>query len=223
MNISRRVAGRRLLEKLLPRAEKWLDEQEATRPEQFPFFDNSPLVKAAAPYLTLKNAEAIFISEGQLGGWIADIAFKSVPLGVVDMIGTPVSSPHKTRAEAEQAAIIILAALIAKERNGTGDEAAPPVMLYHGHEVALNQKLLERLQGTSPRIGGDEAVRMLCELEERLFVDGFDEQLIETLPREENQVLGIALHLAALAGVLRYPENQPATPSHHTASVSTLQ
>jgi hypothetical protein len=223
MNISRRVAGRRLLEKLLPRAEQWLDEHEGAMPADCLRYTaaDSPIAKASAQYQTLKNAEAVFITEGELGGWIADIMFKSVPAGVYDMVGTPVASPHRTRAEAEQKAIIMLAGLIAKERSGMVDEAAPPVVLYRGHELALDPELLVRVKDI-PRVRRTLAVKLLDEMEDRIFPDGFDQQLLETLPLDETLVLVTTLHFAALAGILRYPENQPATPSHHTA-VNTTQ
>src|SRR6476661_4921942 len=97
------VAGRRLLQILLPRAKaKAAKDNPTYRPI-------SALGRAQMPHLRIDNVEAVLIYQAPKGGWHGDVVLRKVPPGVPDILGSPVDNPRPTREMAVESTTALLA------------------------------------------------------------------------------------------------------------------
>lgn len=195
------IAGRRLLRILIPRAEALMKKGG------YSWTPMSALGRAQAPYLRLDNIDAALIYQAPKGGWHGDLLLKEVPVGVANVLGTPVQNPCPTR----EMAVEVTVGLLAQIMGGT-DHLLPavalPVFLYYGVEINLISDILEQIPGYD---SVEDALTRLGELERELFPGGIPDEW--TLEGEPAKSLAAVAHMAAKTGVFRYPPKEDSEPS----------
>lgn len=191
--------GRRLLKTLLPRArELWAESENKWAPQ-------TGLGEAVGPFLRVDNLEAIMIYQANLGGWHSDFLLKRVPLGIPNIIGTPVEEPLPSRQAAQDRAEEMLCGIMCAEAQANAP--APPSFLFHGHRVDLTPELLNVIgHGYSSE---QRAVEGVEEMSQRVFPNGVPDGDIVLQGEPLADFLAI-LHMAVLSGVFRYPPRVPA-------------
>lgn len=194
------IAGRRLLQILLPRAKERLKDAEHS------WQPMSALGRAQAPYLKIENVEAVMIYQAPKGGWHGDVVLKEVPDGVPNVLGTPVEHPCPTREMAVDMAIGLLVQIMATKE--LPPPVALPAFLFHGCEIHLVSDILEQIPGYE---SVEHALKRLGEIEHELFPSGIPEEF--TLKGEEAASLMAVVHMAAKNGVYRYPPKEDREPS----------
>ena len=195
-----RIAGRRLLKILLPRAKELLAEKKLS------WQPMSGLGRAQAPYLRIDNVDAVIIYQAPKGGWHGDVVLRSVPPGVPDTLGSPVENPCPTR----ESAVELVTGLLAQIMGGDAAamEAGPPVFLFHGFEFSLMPELLEIAPAHT---SVERALIRLAEIERTLFPNGVPDGEI-ALEGEPLARLVSVIYMAAKTGVFRYPPKFDAEP-----------
>ena len=206
--------GRRRLKQLLP-----VCRAEAKRNSKDAGMIMNPLGERVSQYLTETNFDALVVYPAKLGGWHAELLLKRVPPGIPNAMGTPSDSPARTQAEAEERGKEILVAMLhaAQANEGEAETRAekPPVFLLYEWVFDLNPDILA--QGVLEPDEGN-AGRALAMIEEELSdlaPDGFEGGAFPSWGAEDQFRLLMALHIAAVAGVFRYPPHVAASPSGH--------
>jgi len=97
--------GRARLKRLLPEARAYA--RVAMRNPDIQMQVNTAKGMATQRFIRTDNFRALVVYRTPRG-WYADLLLKNVPSGVSDVLGTPLSMPHQTREEAEEAAVHIL-------------------------------------------------------------------------------------------------------------------
>ena len=193
------IAGRRLLQILLPRAREQLANGKAT------WQPMSALGRAQAPYLRIDNVDAVMIYQAPKGGWHGDVVLRSVPDGVPNVLGSPVENPCPTREMAVELVTGLLAQIIGSE--DTAKEMGPPAFLFHGFEFTL----IPELMMIAPAYESvDHALNRLAETEREVFPTGVptDEIVIDG---GKARLISV-IYMAAKTGVFRYPPKLDAEP-----------
>lgn len=203
-------AGRRLLRTLLPRAQKLHAE---AKDDAKKWVAGTPLGRSFGTVLRLENLDAIIIHEGELGGWITDFYFKDVPLGVSNVIGTPVETPMPTRKMAQDKAVEMLHALIIATEQAAG-QTTTPVFLFHGFAVELSPDALEFVANLGAKYSSEEAaVEHIEAMTRRVFPSGIPQELY--LCGDTLADFMTVIHMAALTGLIRYPLREARTLTGH--------
>jgi len=97
--------GRARLKRLLPEARAYA--RKAIRDPNIQMKVNTTRAMATQRFIVVDNFRALVVYRTSRG-WYADLLLKNVPPGVSDVMGTPLSMPHTTREEADEAAVLIL-------------------------------------------------------------------------------------------------------------------
>ena len=185
--------------------------------------ETSAIAKGMLPHISEDRLRAVCIYPAPLGGWHADIVLKNMPPGVPDVVGTPVGLPKATREEAEATARDLLQIVLATARqNATGSQhpAPPPAFILYGHPIRLAPALLAEFAATRPgqATSSDRkafALGLIAGILDEVGPEGFDGTVFLSWSPSRRAELLAAFHLAALAGVMRYPPLEPASPSGH--------
>lgn len=198
-----------LLKRLIARAD---DEPK----DRFKATFSSPIAKAQKPYITRDNLGGMLVYPAPLGGWHADLVLKKTPPGVLNSFGTPVTDPPKTKEEAMRVAygLVQIALAMAAENEAAPSEAEPADPAFILCDVIvfpLHPELLRRMAAAAPPPNEVRALRRLEEVMMQLFGrhdPTFEE--VDTLDHERRSLLLSVIYIAALHGILRYPEPTPA-------------
>ena len=67
-------------------------------------------------YFHRDNLDEFYVVQKPGGGWVGNVAFKNVPAGQPDVIGTPEASPYATQEEAFMAGAAIICAIVTGSR-----------------------------------------------------------------------------------------------------------
>lgn len=67
-------------------------------------------------YLNCDNIEAFYFEQKPCGGWVANVAFRNVPVGQPDILGTPEAYPFETQIEAFMAGASIVCDIVTGSR-----------------------------------------------------------------------------------------------------------
>lgn len=183
--------------------------------------DLSVIAQAQQPWVREDNFSALVIYPAPLGGFHADLQFKYAPPGVSNVLGTPVQSPCRNRAEAETAAFAILCMALQLEAQTkavgtrpTGDRQ----FLFHSVAVTLPAKVyneaLDAFPGIEVVLSEAMALERLDEVTAALFGDTTPTyERVMALSREAAARLQAVCLVATLVGVFRYPArpHMPAT------------
>ena len=216
-------AGRALLRDLLPAA------REAAATEEHGLEAMSGVAQASAPYLREDNFEAIVIYPAPLGGFHCDLLLKKTPPGVANTMGSPVAKPLPSREAALNYACKILTGMLARQRLNAAQpaaaepSAAAPVFELFGADMPILPDLTEIAQSIREAIETlkrgpftyDDALAMLAEATSECFPDGDVLKAARKLNQRQRMNIMIAVHLANLVGVFRFPQPSDGTPSGH--------
>ncbi|MFG6572146.1 hypothetical protein ACGYLO_11130 [Sulfitobacter sp. 1A13353] len=172
--------GRARLKRLLPEARAYA--RKAMRNPDIQMQINTAKGMATQRFIRADNFRALVVYRTPRG-WYADLLLKQVPPGVSDVMGTPMSMPHETREEAEEAAVHILQSMclqsimneglvsdgskadvrpfklfnISMPLPGEAVDLCVPVMAITGQTVMeARTYALSRLEEACARIGIDE-------------------------------------------------------------------
>ncbi len=218
-----RAQGRQRLQEWLPRArDEAADRLDAT------FKAQSGLGRALAPYIREDNLDALVVYPAPNGGWHADVIFRSVPQGVADSIGSPVSAPLPTREDAESFLYNILVMILRAEVNKAPASSAPPVFILFDFEFLLDAKLLGELSSPDAILPEsyrtrETGIRIIGEKVATLFPEGITVETVRSLHTRQQAELMVAMTIASVCGVLRFPPrpdlgpngNAPTSNSRH--------
>jgi hypothetical protein len=100
--------GRARLKRLLPDAEAYARNNLRNPDIQMQFTSDRGI--ATHNHIRVDNFRSLVVYRTSRG-WYADLLLKKVPAGVSDVLGTPMTMPHETKEEAENAAEGILQAM----------------------------------------------------------------------------------------------------------------
>ena len=205
--------GKRLLRELLPWARAELAKEHDYAEAE------TRLGEATLSYVTEDNLAALMIVRAPKGGWYADLVLKSVPPGVPNVIGTPVDTPLRTRAEAEERAkrTLVMALVVARRNAETKPQALPPVFTLCGWAIKLSPVVLPTALKLMPEgaAGYGTPLQAAGRVEatlDQLCPEGFDGEAFNTWPREKQARLVGVLHVAALSGLYVFPMRQHKAP-----------
>jgi hypothetical protein len=210
MTYQEKVRAKELLKNLLPEARAKM--KSTIRVET-----RTAMGKTQEPYLIEPNLAGVHIFHANLGGWIADIYFDNMPLGIANCIGTPVRSPHKTYAEARAMAIEMLTLVLVNTEKNLPPSSKATFQLYDMvFSVPLDDlqtlgTMQVEFEGDLGYGSQDHAVRRLEEMLKLQFGDR--EPSHETFNKLD---IIMQTHLYAicamclLSGVMRYPPREPA-------------
>jgi hypothetical protein len=197
-----------LLKRLIARA-------DAEPKDRFKATFSSPIAKAQKPYVTRDNLGGMLVYPAPLGGWHADLILNKTPPGVLNSFGTPVTDPPKTKEEAMKIAygLVQIALAIAAENEAAPSEAPadPAFILCDEIVFPLLPELLSRMAAAAPPPNEVRALRRLEEVLIQCFGKHdptFEE--VDMLDHERRAHLLSVIYIAALHGILRYPEPTPA-------------
>jgi hypothetical protein len=206
--------AKRLLRDLLPRAKALArGSTGATR------FDLSPLGASISGLVHARNLLAVHIYEANLGGWIADLEVKKAPVGAPRIYGTPVENPCRTREEALDQAINMLAAVLLTDQP---EPKLPSHRIFelYGLGIPVPGAALDELHSAvgetkaQAHVSGEEVEVLIEATVARLFAGMPTKEKLLSLAREELAELFLILGIAMLKGYFRYPAPQ-ARPSGH--------
>lgn len=211
MNLSRqeKLRAESLLRALLPAAREKAAEHDFKTEAQ------SAIGKAHLPYIIESNLEGIHIYHANTGGWIADLYFKNIPIGVPNVIGTPVGRPCKNREEALENATMMLATVI----NNKPTEPPPPDFVFTIYDMCfpLPLEMLETVAKAQMNIEGevgygskDNAIKRLENALKHYFGDAEPSyDLLQSLSHDAKIHLTAICCMCSLSGILRYPPPAP--------------
>lgn len=210
-------APERLRDALLPRATKMAAEDPAYHC-QTPDGISVPIGQVA-PYARIENVSGVEIYQTPAkDGWIADILLRNVPDGMSDAFGTAIAEPLRTRAEAEDCALHLLAITIVNSAKSPAPEPNPTRVFVWGdatcsisaamYEAVSTDKLFVAVPIDDRAV---EARRLLGLLHAKLFAGKSVSAVIDA--GVDSALLWSAMILALSAGILRWPERQYGSPA----------
>jgi hypothetical protein len=174
----------------------------------------SAAAKCAHPYLRRGNLAAVDVHEGRRGGWIGDVVFRNLPLGLANVLGTPVDSPCRTREEAVSQAVSIMASVLLAP---DVELPAEPMAVIEFWDVSFNLpcELMALVDEAAKHNEVDTgyALRRLEEMTEVYFPqrEGV-EAVFKALPYDDQRMVMSVLLLASRYGVLRFPPREARAP-----------
>lgn len=196
-----------------PTTQMWREAEElaATRNTGGRLLSSS--AKSMVPYFIRENVRGYIVYPGKAGGWIGDVVF-NVPFGMPDRAGTPVATPFRTKREAKDSLVGMLAMAILNSMENVAPigefmfefcDLAVPV------EVERITEILALAQRESLEVMPSEARAMLAVAEAMLRAD-------PDLSSETSRAICSAVDAACCVGIVRWPERQPMSPSGHAAA-----
>lgn len=176
---------------------------------------NSGLGENVFKYLHVDRLTGVHIYQGDKGGWFFDLTFKDLPDGVPNIIGTPNMYPHETRKEAEEAAVAMLANLVANaHKPPESSDDAVAVFPFDDVEFKIPAKLLAALReipGGPPDV--DSVLRRLEEVRETCAGGRhLTAEVMEELTKDQQEQIYIVAAMAVLRGIVRFPAYEEAPP-----------
>lgn len=203
------MRARALLRKLLPDARKLLKEEG-----NYEITPESNVGENSIPHYKIDHCVGIHIYEGSKGGWFADLQFENLPPGIPPVFGTPVALPHRTRAEAMDTAVKILALVLANDRPTPSAEETEIVFPFDGVVVHLPAQSFGKLQDKMPVLPTrEQALERLNAFRDEVCGGALlTHEAAQALPESLQARLLSVCAMAMLAGIVRFPEFTEAPP-----------
>lgn len=199
--------GVRRLHGLLPKA------RAAVRRGEHKVGGLSPIAQAQQPWVREENFSALVIYSAPLGGFHADLQLTYAPPGISNVLGTPVQSPCRNRAEAETAAYGILCLALQLEADTKAAGAVPGgnrQFLFYSIGVTLPARVYNEALDAFPNVEAvlseANALERLGEVTIALFGGATPTyERVMALSPEAKARLQAACLVATLVGIFRYP------------------
>lgn len=215
MSKSRDAEARRLLQQVLP----WAREQLVAG--EYSAGSESPLGETTFAHITEKKLDGLHIYQGPKGGWHADITFRNMPKGIPNAIGSPVESPFRTRAEAEEAGkrLVVMALEVARQNAERAATSKPdPVFLLHDLQFKLSGELPSVLTHFMPELKDGygsplQAAGRIESLLDEMCPNGFDADVFGKWDERKRMRLIVVLQAAVMSGLYVYPMRQDKAPT----------
>lgn len=190
-------------------------EQKAAEPSSKPVLGDMGF--AILPHLRRDRVKAAYIQRGKFGGYIGDIAFRDMPVGFPDMMGTAISNPVKSEDDARQTVISLLALVIWAEQMDHTANPGKPLFEFHDLTVSLSTEAMQGINEHFPVKSAD-----LCDLSrgrladmEQLFDGDYSAKKVASFDKKTECMFLAVIHNARHQGITRWPETQGASPSCH--------
>jgi hypothetical protein len=208
-------AGRKLLRKLLPDAQRIIDaaKLEGKAP---PLQAASQMGDASLPYLHKDSMDAVCVHPGEKGGWIARLVFKDVPLGLADMAGTLVADPHATRDQAIAFATGMIAICLGRDPPSVHAEP-DAVFEFYDASIMVRRMNIENFKECDVSESWVEATwKDLVESNERHVEDGKIQHKIKAMSHDEQTDLQRLALLSVCQKLNRWPVREAGAPAQTT-------
>ena len=215
-NPSNRIRARRLLKASLPHARKIVESGTLTETTAA-----SSLGANSLQYYSIEKCDGMHVYQGAKGGWFCDFAFVDLPPGIPDAIGTPVSFPEKSQADAVLRGVDMLAMIMANKPDPPSTEDAVAMFPIDDLVVHIPIRVLEEIKraadGEKPE--QDYVLTRLTEFRKTYTGDGpVTSELADAFPQEVLRELQVLCTMALLSGLVRDPpylEAAPPKPGTH--------
>ena len=212
-NPTNKMRARRLLASIMEEARKEADKGGFETGHASHLFENM------ARYLDEDKLDGIHIYPAPLGGWHTDLSFKDMPTGTPPVVGTPKAHPCKSREEAVDTAVQMLAAIIGDIRNKDDQDAnGERTAAFEIDSVTLYVPvdMLDEIRSAAGPTGlpADDYVRSRLDETRKKFGGkrGIDADVMESLTHEQKMELHVVAAMALLAGFIRWPESMDMAP-----------
>lgn len=173
------------------------------------------LCGAIAPYAREDNLDRVEVYQAPLGGYHADVVFRTTPLGIPDAVGTAAGHPAHTSEEAELRAMTILRGILdldhLQDSQGADGHA---VFMFFGRPIRIptsDLAELAALPGYRPLTKAEAVSKFDQALRSPLLIEGDDN--LRAMKFEQLWMME-----ALIAGVMRYPMSVDRAPSRGPSS-----
>jgi hypothetical protein len=209
--------GKQRLKRLLPQC---LKDAKKSRLDKNFSVEKSLMAHVIVRYAKPSNLQAVVVYRTEKG-WYADLVLKKVGRGNSNVMGTPASHPHMTKAEAEEGARQIMVVAIAgwmdfKEQNRSKPVEDERVFKLHGFDFSVPGKIIDTLsdvwdqQGTTT-LGDEEDARgrLVMNLTAMMGEDCFDPEIWNAASKEEKMAIVANMATLLIFGHQFHPQRTP--------------
>jgi hypothetical protein len=199
-SMDNRRKARRNLERLMKEIET-VPRSDSMEMEAY-----SGVAKASQYFMRIENVIEVHIYSEGPERWYADVAFKDVPKGYSNVIGTPVKAPVRTQEEATDFAKAMLLML----RDSTPVEKRPDEIVFPFDHVDLTlpEEMYKQLVALREEISQDFSEEYITDLMERARarVGGkITAERFNSAPHDDKIFVMMAATMCSLAGNIRWP------------------
>lgn len=213
--------GRRLLERLLPEAERLAAGMEAGG-----FEAGTPIGRSQMPWMRIDNVDLCHLYRGPSGGWYCDFVLQEAGPGGANVFGSPEAHPFAQRDNALDFAVHTLAALIAatKTPTPTPDAEDDQAISFYGTWITPPLELFAAIRQAAADLhfvdgrDEDDLRAHLTALRTELWphtaaaednLVEIDHQALAALSHEAQARLLVVLACARVKGIFRHPIAKP--------------
>lgn len=217
---SNRMKARRMLASLLPEAKDRIGEIN-----NFGTVDVPDMFLGILSRLTEANLEGVHIYPAPLGGWHADIAFKDMPPGIPQVVGTPKAMPCNSREDAVDHAVANLSVMLTAMRNRPSNAEARKDYAVFQYDSATIFVPIEIMSELKKALRGNKTAESKRETEMHVIEhlieigrkfrgpEGLTEDVYDALPIESQKEIVMVSAMALAVGYPRWPETAPMPPT----------
>lgn len=201
-SLDNRRKAKRNLERLLKEIES------VPRTEQAEMRAVSDIGRANQYFMRLENVVEVHIYSEGPERWYADIVFKDVPEGYSNAIGTPVKSPVRSQADANDYAMTAL--IMLRDTSNTAERPTGIVFTFDDVNLTIPEKLYQEIHSKKVEMDQTFSEEYVVDLMERARarVGGplTEARMNKASPEDQRMVL-VAAIICSLSGHLRWPDN----------------
>jgi hypothetical protein len=213
-NASNKIRAAELLRRIRPKA---AEIYEKTKDTAVPLKPETAIGMASLKWYTADKCVGVHVYQGDNGGWFADLAFKDLPPGIGDVLGTPTLFPNRDRQAAIATAIEFLAKVMANQQSPQSPDDTVPfsfdkiTVFIPTEMVAEMKKDIEAVPGKRPSA---DAVALLLEDLRKQFAQGgpFTSEVMDRLSAQEQGKVFNRCSMALAIGMPRYPSYPEGMP-----------
>jgi len=206
-NPGNRIRAAEMLRKLLPRATKL---RESHKDGEASMEAVSSIGQASLKWYRTENCTGVYIYQGEKGGWFADLSFKDLPAGVPVVIGTPNVAPNRTREDAIESAVHMLALLMNSPTPQVNPEEAEVVFEFDNLGLIIPSAAIAAINKLSVERPSNEYVEQRLDEIREQFAGGkpFNSEIMDSLSEEDRRVVYTVCVMALALGMPRYPKSE---------------
>lgn len=215
-NPTNRVRAAEMLRKLLPRVTESIEKSNGNSGEMKP---TSEIGKQSLKWYRVECCIGVHIYQGDKGGWFSDLAFKDLPAGIPAVFGTPSIHPHRSREEAIDAAVAMLALISNRPAPEVAPEDAKVVFEFDELSIIVPSGVIAEINQIPVEWPSVEYVKQrLVQIRDQ-FAGGkpFNTEIMDSLSPEDQRVVFSVCAMALVIGMPRFPskpESEPPPPKN---------